>query len=481
VKVWYRHQARTPPPTPADLRTIGNDYRQLYSRQDPLGKPIRGLVTFDIPDGIPDAAEIGMALKTLRNGQAPGTSGMKAEDLKRWASEQEETPAPWLLVVQLVQHAFQTGVVPTHAHTNTLVLIPKLEPGQVRGIGLLEPIWKLILAIIHLCLMQHITFHEDLHGFLPERGTGTACLEAKLAAQLAYRTGRPLYHVYLDFSKAYDSLDRARTLILLRDYGVGPNTLRLIALFWDRHTVIPRQQQFFGGPFHAARGLATGDIPAPLFYNIVTDAVIRQWYRDGADAGMTTKGRFYVDDVELWDHDPVRLQGDLTSMENLFLRMGLSINGTKTKALTTLPTIATTNISAVAYKRRMEGVGDTYRARKQLRTICPICDTAMQMRSVKGHYLSQHPGICIPTPDNPILQQNPDNEYTITTHNKQAPIQCPVPSCGVTVKGGWYAICRHFLFRHHDIEITVAEEGTLPRCHECGFQCALPHTTHQRS
>jgi len=50
-----------------------------------------------------------------------------------------------------------------------------------------------------------------------------------------------------------------------------------------------------------------------------------------------------------------------------------------------------------------------------------------------------------------------------------------------TVKGGWYAICRHFLFCHHDIEITVAEEGTLPRCHECGFQCTLPHTTHQRS
>jgi len=60
---------------------------------------------------------------------------------------------------------------------------------------------------------------------LPECGTGTACLEAKLAAQLAYRTGRPLYHIYLDFTKAYDLLDRARTLILLRDYGMGPNLI----------------------------------------------------------------------------------------------------------------------------------------------------------------------------------------------------------------------------------------------------------------
>ncbi len=198
--------------------------------------------------------------------------------------------------------------------------------------------------------------------------------------------------------------------------------------------------------------------------------------------GTATKGRFYADDGELWDHDPVRLQSALSSMETLFLRMGLRVNGSKTKALTTIPTIATTAISAMAYKRWMEGVGDSYRACKQLRTICPICDTAMQMRSINQHYQLKHPGVRIPTPANPFLLQNPDfGEYTITAYNKQALIQCPVPSCGVTVKGGWYAIRCHFLFRHHDIKITVAEEGRQPRCHECGFQCALLHAKHQCS
>jgi len=95
-----------------------------------------------------------------------------------------------------------------------------------------------------------------------------------LEAQLAFRTGHPLHHVYLDFTKAYDSLDRDRALILLQDYGVGPNMLRLIQLFWARHVVIPRQQAFFGEPFHAGRGLATGDITALIIFNIVTDAVL---------------------------------------------------------------------------------------------------------------------------------------------------------------------------------------------------------------
>ena len=174
---------------------------------------------------------------------------MTVEDLKRWYANREAQPEPWNLVVQLVQHAFQTGVVPTRARSNTLVLIPKPEAGQVRGIGLLEPIWKLTSAIINARLMTHIRFHDDLHGFLPGRGTGTAGLEAKLEAQLAYRTGHPLYHVFLDFTKAYDSLDRARTLTILTDYGVGPNIIRLLSNFWERHMVIPRQQQFYGDPF----------------------------------------------------------------------------------------------------------------------------------------------------------------------------------------------------------------------------------------
>jgi len=274
VKVWYRRNARAVPPTPIDLRGIEQDFRALYAQQTPPGEPIRGRVHYQIPDTIPQPHEIGEALRSLRNGRAPGPSGMTVEDLKRWCANQEAEPAPWRLVIRLVQHAFQTGAVPTRARSNTLVLIPKPEAGQVRGIGLLEPVWKLISAIINQRLMRHITFHDDLHGFLPGRGTGTACLEAKLEAQWAFRSGHPLYHIFIDFTKAYDSLDRSRTLLLLADYGVGPNTIQLLAMFWERHVVIPRQHQFYGEPFPADRGLTTGDIPAPVIYNIVTDAVL---------------------------------------------------------------------------------------------------------------------------------------------------------------------------------------------------------------
>jgi len=41
-----------------------------------------------------------------------GASGMMVNDLKCWSAKQDDNPMPWLLIVQLVQHAFETRVVP---------------------------------------------------------------------------------------------------------------------------------------------------------------------------------------------------------------------------------------------------------------------------------------------------------------------------------------------------------------------------------
>jgi len=90
------------------------------------------MVLFPVLDEVPEDEEIAVALRSLHSGHAPGPSGMTMEDIKKWFANRETTPAPWMLVIQLVTHAFQTGIVPTWVRTNTMVLIPKPEPGQVR-------------------------------------------------------------------------------------------------------------------------------------------------------------------------------------------------------------------------------------------------------------------------------------------------------------------------------------------------------------
>jgi len=73
---------------------MGKEFRELYAPQPSIGDLVRGLVTFTIPDGIPDQEEINEVLRALRNGWALGASGMTVEDLKWWYEEHEENPRP---------------------------------------------------------------------------------------------------------------------------------------------------------------------------------------------------------------------------------------------------------------------------------------------------------------------------------------------------------------------------------------------------
>jgi hypothetical protein len=189
--------------------------------------------------------------------------------------------------VSLVQHVFSTGEIPTDLAWSALVLIPKSSGGH-RGIGLLESVWKLISSIIDARIKNSVAFHDSLHGFRANRGTGTAGIEAKLLQQLAAIEQVPLYEIFIDLQKAYDTLDRERTLEILEGYGVGPMVIRLLRTFWEQQQVVSRLGGYHGKPFEADRGVTQGDIVSPTIFNVVIDAVVRYWLtvvsEDGRDA-----------------------------------------------------------------------------------------------------------------------------------------------------------------------------------------------------
>jgi hypothetical protein len=68
-------------------------------------------------DDPPDIQEIENAVRRLRSGKPPGPSGMTADHLKAWvklAYDKENPDARARdALVELVQHVFRTGEVPT--------------------------------------------------------------------------------------------------------------------------------------------------------------------------------------------------------------------------------------------------------------------------------------------------------------------------------------------------------------------------------
>ena len=80
-------------------------------------------------------------------------------------------------------------------------------------------------------------------------------LKQKCICNLLHTLGHPLYQIYMDLTKAYDTLDHAHTLSLLKAYGIGPHTCSVIEEKWEWETIVPKSGDCFSIHFSAHRGI----------------------------------------------------------------------------------------------------------------------------------------------------------------------------------------------------------------------------------
>ena len=481
IRGWYQKRTKRPPkPTREDLRKVRQSYVDLFEKEpiDELPFPVH-IEPFEISDEIPEEEEIIEALSRLKLNKAPGPSKIRAEDLKRWrAADGEELR----IVVKTVQNIFETGDVPQQLADTLFVLIPKSDISQFRGIGLIDILWKLASSIINRRLSLSICFHDGIHGFCRGRGTSTAVLETKLLMQLAVRTNVPLYQVFLDLSKAYDTLDRDKTLQILQDYGVGPRIAAALKNFWSKHRMVPKQTGYYGEPFMGSRGTIQGDISSPTIFNIVADAVIREWHRRinvndrFVDWKTTIPAVFYADDGRIAGSDPHRVQRGLDLFVTLFEKVGLHMNASKTKSMVTAGARPYHMISEEAYKRKMTGVGEEYRARKARKVNCSICNASIAEQHVRVHMKEQHGVSAVRAADDIAVTFRVNR---ISMPKVRMKVDCPVPGCCGTASDR-HSLRRHFLHRHPHDTIIIEEEGALQRCDKCDMFTPSIHS-HQKT
>jgi hypothetical protein len=251
----------------------------------------------------------------------------------------------WQSFVALLRAVWERGSVPTQMTWMIIVLLPK-GGGDYCGIGLLDPIWKVVEKVM-VAQLSVIELHDCLHGRLPRRGTGTAIMEVKMQQQLAWVDQVPLYQIYLDLRKAYDVLDRGRCLKILAGYGVGPNLLRLQKKFWDEAKMVCRTGGNYGLPFGAHCGVTQGGALSILMFNLCVDCVIGEWLRqvlgeDVAQGGVGNLVRnqciaFFVDNGLVAARCPEWLQTSFDILITLFEQIGLRTNAKKTKVMRCLP------------------------------------------------------------------------------------------------------------------------------------------------
>jgi hypothetical protein len=198
--------------------------------------------------------------------------------------------------------------------------------------------------------------HDSLHGCHNKCGMGTAIIKAQLAQQLSYLELKPFYGVFLDLRKAFDAMDREQCIMILEGYGAGARLVRLVHTYWQDAIMVCWASCSYGTAFKASRGVTqSGPLSAKLF-NILEDAVVREWIWQLRQGGKYKEEElselmatfftiFYVDDMYLASRDAGFLQHVLDILINLFKKVGLQTNTSKTKTMICTPRRIRTQLS----------------------------------------------------------------------------------------------------------------------------------------
>ena len=99
-------------------------------------------------------------------------------------------------------------------------------------IVLMETLWKVVEALIDTRLRASLQFHDVLHGFRSGIGKGVTIMELKLVQELASVYYDPLFLVFLDLRKAYNTVNRECLILTLEVYGTGPCLCVILETFW---------------------------------------------------------------------------------------------------------------------------------------------------------------------------------------------------------------------------------------------------------
>ena len=88
--------------------------------------------------------------------------------------------------------------------------------------------------------------------------------------------------------------------------------------------------------------------------------------------------------------DPVWLQGAFNALVGLFDRVGLRTNVGKTFSMFCHPYPAAGNLTTEAYRRKIMGMGQSYRERLRDQVACGACGEMTTVVSLSSHLMTQH-------------------------------------------------------------------------------------------
>ena len=237
----------------------------------------------------------------------------------------------------IFQHTIPTGSLPDKWKSGQITPIFKKGDKQraknYRPVSLTSIPRKILEQLIREGILNHLMTNNLLtkcqHGFIRGRSCVTQLLAVlDIWTEIMARRGN-IDCIYLDFSKAFDSVPHRRMLHKLQAYGIKGNVLR-----WIDHLLQGRVQRVsVNGVLYmiaaVISGIPQGSVLGPILFIIFVNDMPEI---------VNTMIQMFADDTKLfWEikdaHDRDQLQNDLKALEDWSNEWLLKFNADKCKVM----------------------------------------------------------------------------------------------------------------------------------------------------
>ena len=251
-------------------RTLSGNPEQAGSRDPPdltEGPPL------DIRTEPITMVEVTRALKSLKNGKVAGCDNIPPEAWKEGglvSAKVLHSPLNKIWTVEDIPQDWKLGL---------LVKLPKKDDLSLcinwRGIMLLTISSKVLGRIILERMKDALDsrLRDEQAGFRKERSCCDQIATLRIIVEQTLEWNTSLYMVFIDFEKAFDSIDRNTLWKILRHYGVPEKIIKMIQVFYVGFQAKVLHEGDMTEAFEMTTGVRQGCLLSPLLFLVALDWV----------------------------------------------------------------------------------------------------------------------------------------------------------------------------------------------------------------
>ena len=148
------------------------------------------------------------------------------------------------------------------------------DPGNYRPIALLQSLYKIHAALLRNRLIAGLDHRiaNNQYGFRAKRSTAQPLFVARRLNDIAEASGESLYLVFLDWAKAFDTIDQVELINAVKRFNIPDETLEELKMIYETVHFRIKDSEGYSSEREQRTGIRQGCPLSPYLFTLLMTA-----------------------------------------------------------------------------------------------------------------------------------------------------------------------------------------------------------------